>query len=311
MKLVTYQRDSHVRAGVLDREAVFDLERLLAAWDGAVRGPIATVREFLELYGDRIHELSLALPELVASHVETRVGARADVRLVAPVPDPPKVLCVGLNYKDHVAETGRALPEHPDVFAKFASTMVGPEDMIGGADVSDNLDFEGEVAVVIGRTARAVNAYEALDYVAGLAVLNDVTARDLQYRGTQWLAGKAVDGSTPWGPALVTLDEAGDPQTLELVTRVDGVEMQRSNTRHQIFTIADIVSYLSGFLTLSPGDVIATGTPQGIGAKRTPPVWLAPGAEVEIEVERVGVLRNQVAGRTEMAGREAVTETRR
>ena len=232
---------------------------------------------------------------MVHANASARVGPVADLHLEAPVPDPAKVLCVGLNYKDHVAETGRALPEYPDVFAKFASTMVGPDDEIGGSQITSNLDFEGEVAVVIGRTASRVSEDEALDYVAGLSPLNDITARDLQYRGTQWLAGKSVDGSTPWGPALVTLDEIGDPQALELVTRVNGTEMQRSNTRHQIFPIARIVAYLSGFLTLQPGDVIATGTPHGIGAKRTPPVWLNPGDEVEVEVERVGVLRNRVA----------------
>lgn len=296
MKLVSYEHGSSVRAGVLEQDAVYDLERLLATWAGAVHGPTASVREFLNLYGDRLAALSNDVGELAAATDVARVGDRDRVRLVAPVPDPSKVLCVGLNYKDHVAETGRALPEHPDIFAKFASTMIGPDDPIGGADITDNLDFEGEVAAVIGRSARGVSIETALDHVAGLSVLNDVTARDLQYRGTQWLAGKAVDGSTPWGPAIVSMDEIGDPQSLELVTRVDGVEMQRSSTMHQIFTIAHVVSYLSGFLTLSPGDVIATGTPQGIGAKRTPPVWLAPGAEVEIEVERVGVLRNRVAG---------------
>lgn len=297
MKLVSYEHGSSVRAGVLEQDAVYDLERLLATWAGAVHGPTASVREFLNLYGDRLAALSNDVGELAAATDVARVGDRDRVRLVAPVPDPSKVLCVGLNYKDHVAETGRALPEHPDIFAKFDSTMIGPDDSIGGADITDNLDFEGEVAAVIGRSARGVSIETALDHVAGLSVLNDVTARDLQYRGTQWLAGKAVDGSTPWGPAIVSMDEIGDPQSLELVTRVDGVEMQRSSTMHQIFTIAHVVSYLSGFLTLSPGDVIATGTPQGIGAKRTPPVWLAPGAEVEIEVERVGVLRNRVAGR--------------
>lgn len=296
MKLVSYEHGSSVRAGVLEQDAVYDLERLLATWAGAVHGPTASVREFLNLYGDRLAALSNDVGELAAATDVARVGDRDRVRLVAPVPDPSKVLCVGLNYKDHVAETGRALPEHPDIFAKFDSTMIGPDDSIGGADITDNLDFEGEVAAVIGRSARGVSIETALDHVAGLSVLNDVTARDLQYRGTQWLAGKAVDGSTPWGPAIVSMDEIGDPQSLELVTRVDGVEMQRSSTMHQIFTIAHVVSYLSGFLTLSPGDVIATGTPQGIGAKRTPPVWLAPGAEVEIEVERVGVLRNRVAG---------------
>ncbi|UOR01249.1 fumarylacetoacetate hydrolase family protein [Leucobacter allii] len=276
-------------------EAVYDLERLLADADAADRGAPSSVKEFLALYGDRLAELGEVFDSTSDNAIGALVGPVAEAGLVGPVPDPAKVLCVGLNYKDHVAETGRALPEFPDVFTKFASTLVGPFDEIGGAEVSDNLDFEGEVAVVIGRRASKVSEADALDFVAGLAPLNDVTARDLQYRGTQWTAGKAVDGSTPWGPALVTLDEVGDPQTLDLVTRVNDVEMQRSNTRHQIFPIATIIAYLSSFLTLEPGDVIATGTPQGIGAKRTPPVWIAPGDTVEIEIERVGTLRNRVA----------------
>ena len=295
MKLVSYTHSSGSRGGVLIGEAVYDLERLLADADAADRGAPSSIKEFLTLYGDRLPELAEVLDGADAHAGEALVGSIDEVGFLGPVTDPAKVLCVGLNYQDHVAETGRALPEYPDVFTKFASTLIGPFDDIRGAEISENLDFEGEVAVIIGRRASKVSEADALDYVAGLAPLNDVTARDLQYRGTQWTAGKAVDGSTPWGPALVTLDEIGDPQTLELVTRVNDVEMQRSNTRHQIFPIATIISYLSGFLTLEPGDVIATGTPQGIGAKRTPPVWIVPGDTVEIEIERVGTLRNRVA----------------
>lgn len=295
MKLVSYNHVSGIRGGVLIEDAVYDLELLLRGSATAGAGAVSSVRSFLELYGDRLAAISAEVTALAVRDPDARVGARTDVELSTPVPDPAKVLCVGLNYKNHVAETGRAFPEYPDVFAKFPSTMVGPEDEIGGARLSENLDFEGELAVVIGRTASNISEDEALEYVAALAPLNDVTARDLQYRGTQWLAGKAVDGSTPWGPALVTLDEVGDPQALDLVTRVNGIEVQRSNTRHQIFPIARIIAYLSSFLTLEPGDVIATGTPEGIGAKRNPPVWLAPGDTVEIEIEKVGLLRNQVA----------------
>ena len=297
MRIVSYYDQSDVRGGVLLGESVFDLERLLSAAPEATSGSTASVREFLELYGADLAPISTALTAQAERDDSARVAPRSDVRLAAPVTDPAKVLCVGLNYKDHVAETGRALPEYPDLFAKFASSLIGPDDEIGGAAVSENLDFEGEVAVVIGRTATRVSESDALQYVAGLAPLNDVTARDLQYRGTQWLAGKAVDGSTPWGPALVTLDEVGDPQNLDVVTRVNGVEMQRSNTKYQIFSIAHIVSYISNFLTLAPGDVIATGTPQGIGAKHTPPVWLQPGDTVDIDLERVGLLRNRVGER--------------
>jgi 2-keto-4-pentenoate hydratase/2-oxohepta-3-ene-1,7-dioic acid hydratase in catechol pathway len=292
MRIVSYLHDNRVRGGVLLDNTVFDLERLLRA-AGRTSGP--SVRDFLTVYGHELGSFSSDVAKLIDQHPGIRVGARTEVRLTTPAPDPAKVLCVGLNYKDHVAETGRVLPAYPDVFVKFATTLAGPEDEIQGADVSENLDFEGEVAVVIGRAARHVPEEEALDHVAGLAPLNDISARDLQYRGTQWTAGKTVDGSTPWGPAIVTLDEIGDPQSLELVTRVNGAELQHSNTRHQIFPIARIVSYLSSFLTLEPGDVIATGTPQGIGAKRTPPIWLKPGDIVEIDVERVGVLSNRVA----------------
>ncbi|MGK0741227.1 fumarylacetoacetate hydrolase family protein [Leucobacter sp. Z1108] len=295
MKLVSYNHPYGPRGGVLIGDEVYDLEQLLADTEVADRGAPPSVKEFLTLYGDCLPEIGKVFAGAGETAVGALVGTVAEAGLIGPVTDPAKVLCVGLNYKDHVAETGRALPDYPDVFTKFASTLIGPFDEIGGVDVSEKLDFEGEVAIVIGRRASRVSEAEALEYVAGLAPLNDVSARDLQFRGTQWTPGKAVDGSTPWGPALVTLDEIGDPQTLELVTRVNDIEMQRSNTRHQIFPIATIVSYISGFLTLEPGDVIATGTPQGIGAKRTPPVWIAPGDTVEIEVERVGTLRNRVA----------------
>lgn len=295
MKLVSYNHPSGPRGGVLIGDGVYDLEQLLAHSADADRGATHSVREFLALYGDRLSEFSVDFARAGETAAGALVGTVSEAGLVGPVTDPTKVLCVGLNYKDHVAETGRALPEYPDVFTKFASTLIGPFDEIGGSAVSEKLDFEGEVAIVIGRRASWVSEADALEYVAGLAPLNDVTARDLQFRGTQWTPGKAVDGSTPWGPALVTLDEIGDPQSLELVTRVNGVEMQRSNTRHQIFPIATIVSYISGFLTLEPGDVIATGTPQGIGAKRTPPVWITPGDTVEVEIEHVGMLSNRVA----------------
>lgn len=297
MRIVSYEHESGIRGGVLVNGSVHDLARLLEWLPAASFGATQSVRRFLELYGGVLPDISADIGALASANSSTLVGKRSDVRLTTPVPDPAKILCVGLNYKDHVAETGRALPEYPDIFSKFASTMVGPDAEIGGVDVSDNLDFEGEVAVVIGLTAHRVSEAEALHYVAGLSPLNDISARDLQWRGTQWLAGKSVDGSTPWGPALVTLDEIGDPQTLDLVTRVNGVEMQRSNTRHQIFPIAEVVAYVSSFLTLEPGDVIATGTPQGIGAKRTPPVWLKPGDTVDVDVERVGLLRNRVGDR--------------
>ena len=290
MKLVSYALSDGWHAGVILAETVYDIDRLLLDDEA----PARSVREILRRHGHALPDLGRRLSVLAERTPSARAGALADLQLGPPVTDPSKVLCIGLNYKDHVAETGRALPQHPDVFAKFASTLIGPRDDIQCSAVSQNLDFEGEVAIVIGRACRAIDESEALDAVAGLMVLNDLTARDLQYRGTQWLAGKAVDRSTPCGPALVTLDEIGDPQQLALTTRVNGLQMQSSNTRHMIFPIARLVSYVSTFLALTPGDIIATGTPEGIGAKRQPPIWLQPGDVIEIEVEKVGMLRNVV-----------------
>jgi 2-keto-4-pentenoate hydratase/2-oxohepta-3-ene-1,7-dioic acid hydratase in catechol pathway len=286
VKLVSYDTGGALKPGVLLDGDVHDIERLLP------EAPTST-RALLEAHGDDLAGLATALATAAASG-DACVGDLAEVRLGPPIPDPAKVLCVGLNYRDHVAETGRALPENPDVFSKFASSLVGPADDLAVADVSPKLDYEGELAIVIGRPCRRVSPREAIDHVAGAMVLNDTTARDLQFNATQWLPGKAVDGSTPCGPALVTLDEAGDLQTLELVTRVNGAEVQRSNTRQQIFPVAAVVAYVSQFLELAPGDVIATGTPDGVGSRMDPPSFLAAGDVVEVEIERLGAVRNAI-----------------
>ncbi|KQS65703.1 fumarylacetoacetate hydrolase family protein [Modestobacter sp. Leaf380] len=296
MKLVSYARGANAhQAGILVEDSVYDLARLLRGTTYGVDDATAlTVRTVLDRFGDQLPELSAAVDQQLAAGSPTAVGSVDEVHLGPPVTDPAKVLCIGLNYADHVGETGRALPTHPDVFAKFASTLIGPADDIACSSVSDKLDFEGEVGVVIGRRCRRVTEEQALDHVAGLTVVNDLTARDLQYNGTQWLPGKAVDGSTPCGPALVTLDEVGDVQNLQVSTWVDGEQMQSSTTARMIFSVAAIVSYVSQFLELSPGDIIATGTPEGIGSKRTPPRWLAPGSTVEVRVQHVGSVRNTV-----------------
>ncbi|GAB2873252.1 fumarylacetoacetate hydrolase family protein [Streptomyces mayteni] len=293
MRLVSYRSDGEWRAGAVLDSTVYDVDVALSRSGTPGLARRATTRELLRRHGHALGEVA-DIVRRAAAQPAARVGDVSELRLGPPITDPGKVLCVGLNYDDHVAETGRALPAHPDLFAKFASSLIGPHDEIRCSGVTDNLDFEGELAVVIGREGRDVPPETALDLVAGVMVLNDVTARDLQYRGTQWLAGKAVDGSTPCGPALVTLDEVGDPQHLELTTRVNGERVQASNTKHMIFPIAELISYVSRFLTLSPGDVVSTGTPEGIGAKQNPPLWLRPGDSVEVEIERVGTLRNVV-----------------
>jgi 2-keto-4-pentenoate hydratase/2-oxohepta-3-ene-1,7-dioic acid hydratase in catechol pathway len=286
MKLVSYDAGDALKPGILLDGDVHDVARLLP-------GAPATVRGLIETHGEDLPGLASAL-EAAAASDGARVGEISDVTLGPPVPDPAKVLCVGINYGDHAAETGRQLPQHPDIFSKFASSLVGPAADLAVADVSPKLDYEGELAIVIGKPCRRVTADEAIDKVAGAMVLNDLTARDLQFNATQWLPGKAVDGSTPCGPALVTLDEVGDLQALDLVTRVNGNEVQRSNTSRMIFPVAAVVAYVSRFLALEPGDVITTGTPDGVGSRMDPPSFLSAGDVVEVEIDRVGVLRNTI-----------------
>ncbi|MGO1543323.1 MAG: fumarylacetoacetate hydrolase family protein [Gulosibacter sp.] len=294
MRLVSYQSDGNWRAGAVIHGQVIDVEEALLSAGKHSLEREATVLQLVKQYGESLNEVSVAV-EVHGRKLGTSKGAVDSLQLGAPIREPEKVLCVGLNYKDHVAETGRALPRYPDIFSKFSRSLIGPQDEIRGLAITDNLDFEGELAVVISQECRNVQQEDALDVVAGLMVLNDITARDLQYRGTQWLIGKSVDDSTPTGRDLVTLDEISDIQQLEISTRVNGVEMQHSNTRHMIFPVAEIITYLSRTITLAPGDIIATGTPEGIGAKRNPPVWLTAGDVVEVEVEQVGVLKNTVA----------------
>ena len=215
MKLVSYDQNGIWKPGVVLGKAVFDVAALLDSDNVTSELAVRSIRELLQVYGGGLPQLSQRLAAAAGKNSEAEVGQLGTVRLGPPVTDPSKVLCIGLNYNDHVAETGRALPTHPDIFPKFASTLIGPTEDINCSQITQNLDFEGEMAIIIGRKCRNVSEANALEYVAGITVLNDITARDLQYRGTQWLAGKAVDGSTPIGPALVTLDEAGDPQTLD------------------------------------------------------------------------------------------------
>jgi 2-keto-4-pentenoate hydratase/2-oxohepta-3-ene-1,7-dioic acid hydratase in catechol pathway len=211
-----------------------------------------------------------------------------------PVPDPEKIICVGLNYRDHAEESGLALPTAPMLFAKFRNSLVGSRADVELPKVSDKVDYEAELAVVIGRRARDVAAGRALDVVAGVMAFNDLTARDLQHQTSQWLAGKAVDGFAPCGPALVTTEELGDLQALRLSARVNGRLVQDGTTADMIFSIADTIAFISRTLTLEPGDIIATGTPAGVGISRDPPILLDDGDLVEVEVEGVGRLSNRM-----------------
>lgn len=214
----------------------------------------------------------------------------ADLTLLAPVPRPGKIVCVGLNYRDHAAETGKPVPTEPVLFAKFANSVVADGATVAIPAATNEVDWEAELGVVVGRRATRVDVVDALDHVAGYTCLNDLSARDLQRSTSQWTRGKAIDGFLPMGPCLVTADEVPDPQNLAISCAVNGTLAQRSNTREMVFGVAELVSFISQTMTLDPGDVIATGTPPGVGMARTPPWFLRPGDEVVVEIERLGRL---------------------
>ena len=220
--------------------------------------------------------------------------ALADADLAPLIPAPDKIVCVGLNYRDHAAETNNPLPTAPTYFAKYRRALTGPYDPIRlpPPEVSTSADWEVELAVVIGREVRNAGPDEALAAIAGFTVLNDVSIRDWQTRTTQFLAGKTFEGSTPVGPALVTVDEIGDGRGLDVSCTVDGVTKQSSNTDQLVFGPADIVADLSTIMTLDPGDIIATGTPGGVGMARNPEEWLTPGAVVRTAIEGLGEMVN-------------------
>jgi acylpyruvate hydrolase len=221
----------------------------------------------------------------------------ATLRLRALVPSPSKVICIGLNYLAHIEETGRTESDYPVLFTKFASSLTGPYDDVPRPPESTAVDYEGELVVVIGAPARRVSPEDALGAVAGYALANDITMRDYQYKTHQWLQGKAWDAATPVGPWLVTPDEVGDVHQLVLRTTVNGEVVQESSTELMIFDVATLVSTISEFAALAPGDLILTGTPSGVGFRREPPLLLGDGDVVEVEVDGIGRLRNRIVSK--------------
>ena len=267
----------------------------LAASDG---GPFHARME-----GDQDYPGSLA--ELIRDGADLAAAGRrllsgpvmelAEVELLPPLARPGKILCIGFNYADHVLETGQTLPAHPEVFVRFASTLCGHGAPITRPEASIQLDFEGELAAVIGRGGRHIPRESALDHIAGYSIFNDATIRDFQFRTKQWTLGKNFDGTGPFGPVLVTPDELPPgAKGLRLRTRLNGTVMQDAGTGLMVFDVATLVATISAVMTLDPGDVIVTGTPSGVGFTRTPPVWMKPGDVCEIELEGIGVLRNPI-----------------
>jgi 2-keto-4-pentenoate hydratase/2-oxohepta-3-ene-1,7-dioic acid hydratase in catechol pathway len=210
------------------------------------------------------------------------------------VPRPGKIIAVGLNYHEHVGESQFELPTEPLLFAKFPNSISGPHDEIVFSDQAMQVDSEAEVAVVIGKKGKAIASDSAYDYIAGYMALNDVSARNWQFADKQWTRGKSCDTFCPTGPWLATRDEIEDPHDLKIVGRLNADVMQDSNTRHLIFKIPELLAYISASITLEPGDIIATGTPSGVGAFRKPPIFMKDGDLAEVEIEKLGLLRNRV-----------------
>ena len=244
-----------------------------------------------------IAELGVSTPSTLLARPDLdrdRAVPAAVVELRPVIPRPGKIICVGLNYLSHVSETGRDIPLYPVLFTKFAESLVGARDDIALPPESTQVDFEGELAVIIGRAGRRITETDALDHVAGYSVANDVTMRDYQYKTHQWLQGKSWERSTPLGPYLVTPDEVGDPSSLKLSLTVNGAPMQSESTGLMIFDVARLIAIISEFVTLSVGDVILTGTPEGVGFRRDPKSFLRDGDVVRVDISGVGAIENRV-----------------
>jgi acylpyruvate hydrolase len=304
MQLVSYRRQDHSdgswRAGVEDDGRVVDVAAL---WHDGVHE--ATTRQLLAAGPATVRNIfTQAREALDAGPDAPGVYQAASVELGPPVPDPDKIICIGVNYADHASEAGLARTEVPLFFAKFRNSLTGPTSPIRLPRVSSQIDYEGELAVIIGTRCKEVSEQEALQYVAGYSIMNDVSARDLQMQTSQYMAGKALDTFAPMGPGMVLASDIPNPQTLQLTTRVNGQVVQHASTASMNFSVAAIISFLSSLMTLEPGDIIATGTPSGVGFKRTPPLFLREGDVTEVEIEGIGQLRNPVVGTRTEAGAE-------
>jgi len=278
MKLVTYQHNGHRHAGVVQNDTVISLKSagipdVLSVLQG---GPEAL----------KVIEVLLAKPPADA------VSALSDVKLCAPIPKPTKIVCVGLNYRDHAIESKMEIPSRPTIFSKYNNTVIGPDDNIVIPNNTQKPDYEAEFAFVIGKGGRHIKAEDWPQHVFGYMNLNDVSARDVQLAVSQWVMGKTFDTFAPMGPYLVTADEIEDPHNLNISLTLNGETVQNSNTKELIFKIPYLIEFLSSIMTLEAGDIVTTGTPSGVGMAWDPPKWLKPGDEVVVTVEGLGSLRN-------------------
>jgi len=272
MKLVTYSQGGSTPAvGVVEGDQILPVEGFQDSLAAIAAGAAA-----------------------IASAPKGAPIALSSAKLLAPIPRPPKVICIGLNYRDHAIESNMPIPTIPVVFSKFSNTVISPGDQVVLPKNSEKPDFEAELAFVIGKPGRHISKENALDHVFGYTIINDVSARDFQLQTSQWLVGKTFPTFCPMGPWIVTSDEIGDPHNLRIGLRIDGETVQDSNTKELIFKIPELVAHLSSIIDFEPGDVISTGTPPGVGMGRTPPRWLKAGENMTVFIENIGELTNPV-----------------
>ena len=317
MKLVTYESAKRLRLGVVEGDNVVDVHAALGVFaKGRMANPRVTTAvrvlraagappvDMIDLLGRgakyrrALGVLSSTLAKAVTPKKPGKglVTPLASARLRAPIARPPKITCVGLNYADHAREQGLEPPENPIFFLKSANTICGPGDPIRLPPNSTQVDYEAEFAVVIGKAGRNIPEERAYEYVAGYMILNDVSARDMQFGDKQWYRGKSCDTFAPTGPWIVPADEVSDPHNLRILLTLNGQTMQDSNTSNLIFKVPYLISYLSQSVTWEVGDLISTGTPPGVGVFRKPPVFLKAGDSVSVTVEGLGTLTNPVVG---------------
>ena len=285
MKLVTFLYRETVRIGALvEKES---LKYVLDLYRAQPQLPTDMIT-FLEAGNTALS----AAQDLIKSISADDIIPEAEVTLLAPVPRPGKIICLGHNYYDHSAKAEGEKPEYPTIFSKYSNTVIGPGQPIVLPYISEQVDNEAELACIIGKRAHRVSEKQALDYVAGYTIFNDVSARDYGKRCSQWMMGKTFDSFGPMGPVLVTVDEIPDPDNLELILTVNGQEVQHGSTSNFIFSIPFLIAYISEVMTLEPGDLISTGTPSRLGDFRDNPVYMKPGDEVKIRIDKIGELCN-------------------
>ena len=285
MRLVTFETEGKARPGIVSgTETIIDLSTL----------GFSSLLALIESGADGLAKAE----QLTREPRSASMYPLQQVRLLAPIPKPRKLICVGLNYRDHAAETGAQIPKVPTIFNKFATSVIGPEANIVLPKVSHLIDYEAEFAFVIAPGGRNVPADNWREHVFGYTLVNDVTARDYQRATSQWLMGKTFDTFAPMGPWIVTADEISDPHELDIQLQVNGELLQDSNTCELIFKIPDLIAFLSSVFTLEPGDIVSTGTPAGVGFVRKPPRFLHPEDEVAVKIPAIGELRNRVVAET-------------